>query len=331
MKSKKFFGKSTTIIIIVLAVLILSLLVTISNQRQNQLPAYQNTETAGSPVATVYQEDCTEYISDVLPYSINVPSAWRYVVQDNCPAFVNEADGATVKFINMPYDPTINMVSKATLEMDINNANGTLIDFAKISASSYLSLYEISGIYYLEYTVWDRCNIVRIVFMYRGEDASYYTEYAKYLLESFNWERADPIPDGYYIYYNEFGNFEFGVPEAWDTYIDNGMFTAISPNQSYMICSVTKSENSFQNIDIAQFVEIYLPNVTEYNVITFQNTGAVIVAEISYYANNVEYRFVGNAATNNGYIYEFALLCSTNYYSTDGAAYMQSLELFQVF
>lgn len=334
MSGRKLFNKPAGIVMLVLAILILSLLITISNQKQNQtqLPAYQATESTESTTATAtFEEELTDYKSEALPYSMKVPAAWQYVLQDNCPAYVNEADGTTVKFIEMQYNPSINTVTKDSLQSDLSGAAGTLVDFAKLTSTSYISLYEISGIYYLEYTVWDHSNIIRVVFMYQGEHGAYYTEFAKYLLDTFYWEWADPIPAGYYIYYSNFGNFEFGVPESWEAYIDNGSFIAISPSQSQMLCTVTENDDPIQNIDAAQFANLFIPNVSEYNVVTFQNTGAVIVAEYSFISNGVECRFIGNVLSNNGYIYQFALLCSIDAYSVDGESYIQSLNLFHVF
>lgn len=334
MRGKKFFSKPTGIVILVLAVLVLSLLITISNQNQNktQLPAYMPSEsTEVSSDTALFEEELMEYKSETMPYSMQVPAAWQYILQDNFPAFVNEADGTTIKFSEMQYSPSINMVTKDSLQSDLSGAAGTLVDFSKLTSTSYISLYEISGIYYLEYTVWDHSNIVRVVFMYRGENGAYYTEFAKYLLDTFCWEWADPIPSGYYIYYSNFGNFEFGVPETWDAYIDNGSFIAISPSQSQMICTVIENNDPIQNIDAAQFANLYIPNVSEYNVVTFQNTGSVIVAEYSFLSNGVECRFIGNILSNNGYVYQFAFLCSIDAYSVDGESYIQSLDLFQVF
>ena len=112
-------------------------------------------------------------------------------------------------------------------------------------------------------------------------------------MDTFYWEQEDPIPTGYSLFYSSLGNFEFAYPFAWSSYIDNGIFTAVSENQSYMQCTVREGCAPIQSVDLNTFLQTYSIS-SDSAVIAFDNSGDAITAQFTYLINGVEYQATYN-------------------------------------
>lgn len=325
---KEKSGKITIVIIAVLLVLLLCLFVTLGTQSSEQkLQELLPTESVSAVNEPLEQIETITYQSDALHFSMDVPADWTYVVQDGTAAYINKADGAVIKFYIMDYFSDVNNIDADTLVADIGDA-GELIDFEN-GEHFYRSLYELNGCYYYEYTIWDYSHVVRVSLAYNVENAGYYTLLGNTIMETFYWEQENPIPSGYSLFYSSLGNFEFAYPSDWSSYIDNGIFTSASENQSYMQCTVTEGAAPINDINLDMFFQRYnLPS--DCPVITFDNSGNAITAEIACAVDGIEYYSIYNILYSDGFLYEFTFVCPVQSYEADGEIYLHAIELFRL-
>lgn len=69
---------------------------------------------------------------------------------------------------------------------------------------------------------------------------------------------------------------------------------------------------------------------SNYLLSTFENTGSTLTAEASFTANNVSYSEVRMILSTGTFWYEFNLTCPSSAYDTDGATFLNIVNLFRV-
>ena len=321
--------------------LLVALLITNANVRQKEqqrqqeqeLQAYQNPQEptlteSGNAEPNI---EMIQYQSTSLPYVIEVPSDWVQGEEGNTVSFFHSADGANISISEMDYFGGVNNITEETLISDIGE-QGELLHYDRYN-NKYYAAYAIDNVVYLEETIWDRNNVIRISCTYPAESNDYYEPLCTYVIDSFNWQWEDPIPEDIFIYYNEYGNFEFGVPISWEYYIDDsGVFIAKSPNSSVMQCRITEGEFNFGNTDAETYFKDLIAGSQQHEITYFENKGNYITGDLVLLdESGLQYHVVSTQVQNNSFLYTFIFMATTDYYEEDGAAYSKALSLFRIF
>lgn len=237
-----------------------------------------------------------------------------------------------MQFIVSDYQPTLNSISQETVNADVQNAGGVLGGFARNDASSYLAIYEIGSVDYFEYTTWDLNTNVRVSFQIPRERYDHYYDIVVYLFDTFSWNKPNPIPDGMYMFYSSYGNFEFGTPTDWTANIVDGAYVATSPNTgAYITCTVTENTTGLSSVSQLDYYNMVSQLRSQYALLSYSNAGNTISAEGSYVNNGVAWRYIHYLYWSGSYLYEFSLDCPESSYDADGTLFLNAVRLFRAF
>ncbi|MBQ3011532.1 MAG: hypothetical protein IJA20_07345 [Methanocorpusculum sp.] len=288
-----------------------------------QLPAEEDPK----PVSI----DTVEYTATEIPLNMQVPADWRQITKGGNTTFINPVDGASISFDIGAYVPGANMVTEAVANEDITRAGGSLVGFTAESNSSYMVVYELGSAVYLEYSTWNLTTFVRVTFQMPQERYDHYYDIAILLFDSFTWEKAQPIPDGFSLFYSAYGNFEFGVPDGWTAVIEDGAYIASAPSDSRLTVTVTPSEADLSALSQLDYIAAASQGKQDYLLSSYSNTGTSLAAEASYSMGGAAWYTSNQLLADNGYLYEVTFDCAMENYDADAGAFMTTLALFRVF
>lgn len=301
------------------------------------LPSYVP-NTFAEPTASVeptQQEptiDTIVYSSENYGFSMPVPADWTYVVKDGYDTYINSQDGAKIVFVVGDYDVTLNNVTQEMMSAEVSDAGGLLGAFAKQANNTYAAIYEIGTLDYFELTTWDLDMMVRVSVQIPAERYNDYHDNVLALLDGFQWTPANPIPDGYSMYYSEYGNFEFPIPNGWGYEIVDGAFVAMdSETGANFRVSLTGGTSDLSGISQIDYINTMSPGKTSYMLSTYQNTGTVITAEASYISNGVEYLEMHDIMSHNAFQYEFLFQTPKSSENTVMPQFLTIAKYFRVF
>lgn len=227
---------------IVLAVL-LALLYSFLSSTNTNLPSYVEPPATPAEPTPAIDIETLQFTADDIGLSMSVPAKWTHVIRQGSDAFVNPADGATLIFHISSYDPGVNMVTENVVSTELSASSGLLGDFTRNDNSSYLAIYEQGSVDYFEYTTWDLSTLVRVSLQVPAERYTDYYDTAVFLFDTLKWDKENPIPEGFSLFYSSYGNFEFGVPDSWNAVIDNGAYVATAPSGSILIAEATYTKD----------------------------------------------------------------------------------------
>ena len=183
-----------------------------SYSSENRVEVVENNSNEGQDIETFI------YTDDENSFSLSIPSGWTQVNQGDYTSFIHQPTGTAVQIQVLDYDPSVNNMTADTMSLSVAQNGYTYVNFNKVSSSQYEVIYQDYGTStydYLEEVYWDREKVIKLVFV--TED-TYYDSMLPYFQEifgSFVWQKVDPIPDGYSLYYSEAGDMELCVPDGW--------------------------------------------------------------------------------------------------------------------
>jgi hypothetical protein len=331
-KEKLLRKKSWLTIVIIISVLAAGIYMIFTASGKN-LPSYVDTPTPlpeATPTAVI---DTDRYYNGNYDISVEVPLGWTYVLQDGYDTYIN-IDGAMIQIQIMDYIPSLNAISADIIANDAAAVGGVLIEFDRIATDAYVSEYELGGVGYMEYTMWDLNTSVRVQFA-ASLDKYYakYRETALYCLSTFTWNKQRPIPQGFILYYNTFGNFEFGLPLDWTGAItEDGVYTASNTQTgAVMYVSVTDSPETFEGISQISYVNAMNKYRQGFALRTFANDGSRLMAEATYTVGDIQYGFIQYQVCTGFYQYSFSFECQMDKIDDDLILYQTAVDLFRYF
>ena len=333
MEVRNFVRKPRNWIITTIVVCcILGLLFTIFHSSSKALPQYSEmpTKTTAPELRPIdYQYET--YSSGIIPMTMLIPSEWNYVLKNGIDTFVNNVDAATIEINITEYKPFSNKIDETYCINYVASQNGSIGSFASIDTSSFTVSYEIGGLDFFEYCTWDLNNQLDIMITIPADRYDYYLDTIQYLMDSVQWQKSNPIPSDYYVFYNEYGAFQFGVPLDWVSRIENGLFTAMNIDETAgFTVSVAESDLDLSTITQLDYVNTY-GQKSNYVLSTFSNTGTVITTESSYTDGGMQYYAIHHLISSNGFLYEFMFLSQPEVYDAEAARYAQAISLFALF
>ncbi len=323
------------VVMIVVAVLA-ALIISFFQSANSQLPSYtpgtvvepKSTPEATKPPVTIR----TQPFSSDAGFTMEVPADWSYVLKGGKDTFVNATDGAKVVFTVSDYNPALNLVSKETVEADAIALNGVLGAYVQYDDHTYAALYEIGTVDYFELSTWSLDTVVRVSIQIPAERYTHYHDDMLYLLDTFSWEPLNPIPEGYSIYYSEYGNFEFLIPEGWQyEIVDGALVAADTVSGGNFRVSLSGNASDLSSISQIDYVNAMSPGKTAYMLSTFSNNGQALTAEANFTANNIAYSEFHSITYANAFRYEFLFQVPQEYESKALPQFLTAIQHFRVF
>jgi len=317
----------------VIVAVMAALFINFFESTNSNLPSYQpGTEVEPNMIEEPQKItfETIDYQNETYGFSMPVPADWSFVVKNGADSYVN-ADGSIISFSVNAYDPMLNNVTQESVANDVASLNGLLGGFMWLTTSSYVIIYEVDTVDYFEYVTWDLDMLVRVTVRIPASSYSKYSSQITALFDRFIWEKPNPVPNGCFMYYSNYGNFEFPVPLDWEYDIENGNFVAVSPDSgaNYRI-TVNNSPTDLSSITQLDYAEIMNSGKSNYMLKNYQTSGTILSASSSFSNNGVQYEEFHQMMTVGMYQYELLYQCPETNYDADYATYLEVLNHFRV-
>ncbi|MCH1949691.1 hypothetical protein MCJ35_10815 [Enterocloster sp. OA13] len=315
---------------VVLAVLFALIYSFLSSTNAN-LPSYVEPPATPAEQTPAVDIETVQFAAEGINLTMSAPAKWTHVIRQGADAYINPADGATLFFHISGYDPGVNMVTEEIIASELSASGGLLGGFSRNGNSAYLAIYEQGAVDCFEYTTWDLSTLVRISLQVPAERYTDYYDTAIFLFDTLKWEKENPIPEGFSLFYSSYGNFEFGVLDGWNAAIDNGAYIATAASGSCLTASVTQSGLDLSSLSQLDYVGAASQGKQNYLLSTYSNAGSTLIAEATYTKDGETWVNVNNILATGSYLYEFSFDCKQSEYETDGPSFLTAMKLFRVF
>lgn len=327
---------STVISILVVISVLCALIMSVFNSANTNLPAYTKANTNVEPtivqVNEGYEPPSTKlYKSEDINFSMPVPEDWTSITKNGNDSFIKQ-DGSIISIDIDTYNPNYNNVTQDSMSNQVQAAGGILGSFSFLDNSSYLSIYEIGTLDYFEYASWDLDHRIIVSITVPAAEYNAYKDLAIYLFNNISWEKENPIPEDYYMFYSSYGNFEFPVPQSWSTGISDGVFKAenIASGGFYTV-SLIKSTYDFSNVSQIDFSQSEGQGKSGYIQKSYTNGGNYIISESTFTNNGVQMIEYHNYLATGEFQYEIDFYCPENSLNDEQEVYTYLQKYFRIF
>lgn len=258
------------------------------------------------------------------------PADWRQVTIRGDTSFLHE-NGSMIQLQIRDYYPQINTLTGNEIMWDVESAGGRFHDFVHMGNSSAVYSFHLDGVEHIHYLTWDRMAIIGLKIEVHEDFYDYYFGTFMHILDNFTWDKPQPIPEDYIMLYNEFGNFEFGVPASWGTAMtEDGVFLAVSPDTGViMYVSVFQDPTSFDGVSQIEYSNLISHGRANFILREFFNDGRTIYAEAVYVANGRNFIFLQQLASNGAFHYSFTLETPADFTEEAKHAFSTAVSLFR--
>ena len=333
MRKKPF---NLLILVFGIAILMAIIFIIIGQKNKDSLPVYKGGEALSeeTPTEKELEIPVSTYLDDSNMFSVAVPDGWERVDHGNRMEFVHAPSKTSISIELTDYDPLINNRDSASVSTRIVQEGYSFVSFAQTSNASSETIYKKNDtVDYILEELWCRNGIVRLLFTLNDENYSKMLPYLNKILQSFQWGKsADVIPEGYYLQYIEYGDFEFAIPGGWNFSVQDGVGYLINAdNSAEMTLRVVEYTGTLTDITTYRFTEILKPG--RENGFMIKNSSASVnqaSADISYLNQNGINMVNSTYLFANGhYLYEMQYDYVSN--SIDSSLPSTSASLFREF
>ena len=327
----------------VVVCIVLGIIITVSQLSSKPLPGYVE-ESGNMIVSTVkpYAVETTapdmQLITDnSVGLSMYVPQAWTKVIKNGNTMFVHQDSSAYVEIIKTPYVPNVLTVSSASIQNEIAKIGANFISFQPDGNYGHTLLYQTyknETVYnFIEITRVDLDNIVKLVICSPNDAYKSLEKEINYMASSVSWNPANPVPEGYILAYNEFGNFEFGVPASWSRGIENNEYVARDSNYTgaEMHVSVSESSRTYAGINQALYAESLSAGKEGFSIKQFTCTDNLIYCVSTYTINSFPVYRVEYQLATGVFEYGITFICPVSCYEEIAPMFDQAFSLFRTF
>lgn len=314
-KLRRIFGKFWYLFVVGIMLAIFLTVIT----KQDDLSVYtgNNSRYTIEPETEIEKNfDSQAYINNVIGLSMRIPADWTYIVKDGFDTFVHSASASSVQIQVLSYYPMINNVSGDSLYETYSARGLGLTEFERTSETSYYVVYKgkgMSGITdYIEYVLWDRSHVAKIVMTFNDNNYEKLQTEIWGCIDSVSWTREDPVYDGMYLMYSQYGDFEFAVPTDWSTATaDNTFYATYDESNIAMTAAVLEDStlmSEFSQIDYTNYLSSGKQN---FALTQFQQDETSIYAEATYYYGETQMSLMQYYISNGVYHYIVTYECPT--------------------
>lgn len=295
---------------------------------KKQLSVYDSEH--GKSRYTIEEEDVTEkpivssvYRNDTVDLSMRIPDGWTRVTKDGFDTFMHAPSASSIQVQVINYYPMVNDVTADSLAADLAERGYELAEFSFMDESSYYDVYkkaDVSGITdYVEHVFWDRSHVVKLLAVFNDAIYERIRDEIWFCIDSMEWNCEDPIPEGYFLDYRIYGDFEYAIPSGWITgSSETTLYAYDEETGAGLTVNVIEDPaflSSITELDYASFLSNgrrdFMLNVFDryddyiYGEATYTNDGVQTAIMQSYYANG-EYQYI--------ITYEFPVDAAEYYY-----------------
>ncbi len=327
----------------VVVCIVIAIIITVSQLNSQTLPGY----VEGSEqkiVATVAPYVPEEDIPDMqmitdnsVGLALSVPQGWTKVIKNGNTMFVDQDTSAYVEIAKSAYVPQILNTSSESIQTELAGIGANFISFQPDGNYGYTLLYqtyEDGTVYdFIEIMRVDLQNVVRIVVCAPDEAFNALEKELNYVASSVSWTPYNPIPADYILAYNEFGNFEFGVPAAWARGIENNEYVARDQNYTgaEMHVSVSESNNLYTGVNQAIYAEYLSAGKEGFSIKQFTCSDNLIYCVSTYNINGFPVYRVEYLLATGAFEYGICFICPTEYYTQEAPMFDTAFSLFRTF
>lgn len=334
-KTPKFIG---FFIIVCFAI---GLIITISQMNNQTLTGYvddsNNIFTTIEPYSTPdIIPDMQLYTDNTVGLAIRIPNGWTKVIKEGNQTFIEPDTASYVQIIKSAYVPGLNSMTEDVIQNDITSIGGSFVSFSQQGNTGYTVLYQIyqDNVLFncIEITRIDLYNVVRIVINTPAEVYDQLSNYISAIADSVEWNPPNPIPADYILVYNNFGNFEFAVPMAWNKYIENEEYVAKdNVSGAEMHVSVAETNVTYENVNQGTFAEYLSAGKEGFSIKQFTANTNLIYCVSSYTANGFAVYRVDYLLSTGYYEYAICFICPADLFQSISPMFDTAFSLFRTF
>lgn len=300
------------------------------------LPGYVEEETSTEPTTVTEDVSMQSYTEPVTGLTIQIPEEWQKVNTDGSISFIHRESSSAVEISVEDYNPSVTTATAESSATATTAAGYTFNAFNWLDNCSYILTYtknnENTQINYIRITQFDRDHIVQILYTINGEAYVKLESAVTQSIESIEWDRQNPIPSDFMLYYNEFGNFEFGSPINWSSAIQNGSYYAQdSDTGATMVITVTQSNITYENISQIDYVSIASQGRSNFALRTYSADANIIRGTAVYMYNGQQYMMMQYLLATGEYEYSITFDCPVSAYEKIATLYDEAIDLFRIF
>lgn len=326
----------------ILGCLLLGIIITMSQTGNKPLTGYvddnnSNIVTTVEPYVVTTEVPDMQWISDEsVGLALYVPAGWTRLIKNGNVTFVDRDTTAYVQIVKSGYFPGLSNANEESVRGELANAGCNFVSFTKNGNYGHTVLYQqYSGdvLYdYIEVTRIDLRNVVRITVCSPDAVFKQLESAITMTANSVSWSPANPIPDGYFLAYNEFGAFEFAVPSDWDRYVLDGEFVARDRETgAEMHVGVSQSTATYANVNQGTFAEYMSPGKAGFGIERFTVSNNLVYCVSSYNIDSIPVYRVDYMLATGAYEYTLCFICPKQYYQQKSGMFEEAFKLFRTF
>lgn len=327
----------------VVVCLVIALIITVSQLNNNTLPGYNDDNNNNVIITTVApysaqteRPDMQQITDNTIGLGLYVPVNWSRVIKDGNTMFVDPETSAFVRIEKSPYVPGLLSKSSDQIQSELAAVGGHLISYQPDGNYGYTLLYQT----YENNTLYDFIEITRLdlqtvarVSVCAPDDVYKPLESAlQGIASSVTWNPNNPIPADFLLMYNTFGNFEFGVPAAWNRGIEDNEYVAKDPyTGAEMHVSVSESNATYAGVDQGSFSEYLSAGKDGFSIKQFTATDSLIYCVSQYVVNTFPVTRVEYLLATGAFEYAICFICPNDTYASIAGMFDQAFSLFRTF
>jgi hypothetical protein len=300
--------KPTNWLVIAITISALVALIVLMYAQANTMPAFIPSQLEYEDAEPLQVQPLVQYIDESTGIMMAVPEGWRQATIRGNTSFVHE-NGTLIQLQISEYAPQINMMNADNTQWEVESNGGRFHDYVQLNNSSVVYSFNINGVETIQYYTWDRAAIVGLNFAVHEELYEHYFSTFMRIIDTLKWEKQHPIPDDFIMLYNEFGNFEFGVPATWSTALtEEGIFLATQPETgAVMYVNVVINDTSYEGVSQIEYTNFIGHGRGGFILREYYNDARSIYAEATYTSGGRQYVFLQHMISNGMYHYTFTL------------------------
>ena len=248
------------------------------------------------------------YLNNTVDLSMQIPDGWQHITKDGYDTYVHSASASSIQIQVMAYYPLVNNASVDSLSETYNARGMEITEFQFLSDNSYYLIYQSSGMSgitdYIEYVIWDRQHVAKIVVTFNDENYDRLKDEIWYSLDSISWNYEDPVPEGYYLSYQIDGDFEYAVPDQWTAgYSDTTFYAYEESTGASLSVNTIQDPTLLSDITELDYSNFLSNGKSDFILNQFQQSDTNIYGEATYISNGTQMSIVQEYYANGTYQY----------------------------
>lgn len=317
-KLRRLFGRFW--FLIVAAGMLLAFLTIASNNKTLDVYTGKDRGDGGRVIEQEVQTEkpfeSQDYSNSEIGLTMKVPAGWTYVKKSGYDTFVHNASASSVQVQILSYYPMVNNVTAESLAESYAARGLTLTEFQRETETSYYTICQENGMNgvtdYVERVLWDRDHVAKIVFTFNDSNYEKLQTDIWGCIDSVQWVRENPVPEGFCLYYSQIGDFEFAYPFGWAAEPADGAFYAsLEGTNAYMSVNVEENNTLMSNFSQVDYSNSLSSGRQNFVLTQFQADDSSVYAEATFYYGDVQMSLMHFVIANGVYHYSIAYECPT--------------------